>query len=102
MTRLEYQRVRELIENRFRQDMAALERVWFTIHGVNAPDSPIAMDKPKPEDAAQEVPADTSPSEMAGALTPGKRRRKPWSPEARARQSKRARERFEEYRKEKK
>jgi len=44
MTRTEYDNIREMIESRFRKDMAALERVWFTINGCNPPDSPLALE----------------------------------------------------------
>jgi hypothetical protein len=56
MTGNEYGRIREMIEQRFRQDMAALERVWFTIHGANPPDSPVSLGKP----------ADTGEPEIGG------------------------------------
>jgi hypothetical protein len=50
MTLTEYTRVRELIESRFRHDMAALERVWHAIHGTNPPDSPMALAEPAKDD----------------------------------------------------
>lgn len=88
MTKAEYDNIREMIEARFRKDMAALERVWFTIHGVNPPDTVVALAPPAQDDA---------PVAAAG-LTPfvigGKKPRKPWSPEARERAAKRMRERF--------
>ncbi len=61
MTRAEYQAIRELIENRFRQDMGALERVWFTVHGVNPPDSVISLARPKQEDEPAAAPAAATP-----------------------------------------
>jgi hypothetical protein len=50
MTTAEYNAIREMIESRFRKDMAALERVWFTIHGVNPPESPVALAKSEDSD----------------------------------------------------
>ena len=43
MTGAEYQRLKEMFETRFRQDMAALERIWFAIHGANPPDSVVKL-----------------------------------------------------------
>lgn len=43
MTPRDYQSIRDMIETRFRQDMAALERVWYAINKVNPPDSPVAL-----------------------------------------------------------
>lgn len=61
MTIKEYQAIRELIESKFRKDMAALERVWFTIHGVNPPESVVELE-PREDTTAQAAAAQSSPT----------------------------------------
>ncbi len=54
MTIAEYNSLRQQIEERYRGDMAALERVFYIVNGINPPGAVVALSPREPKLAVQE------------------------------------------------
>lgn len=104
MTLNDYKRLRDLIEDRFRHDMAAIERVFFIANGVNPPGAiaDLAGNVARREKARKDVDErvaslgdlDEIEKDAAAGEDAPKRKYKPRSAEAQARAAERVKARL--------
>lgn len=102
MTTDEYKVIRQALDRRHRDDLAALDRLWVLLNGTRNPDGdgldPADQDRLELAEARRIANTPELPSETNDEQAEPKKR-KPWSIEARSRQAARAKARWAKVRK---